>query len=307
MGTASRRVAVGRTLLAVIPRLVLLLLLLTGSALADDRGDPAKPAPDRPEEAPEGQDPKPEEPRPKPEEPDKPKPKMRGEVEWWTLDVGLERAKKERRALILVYAGAQPDAFWEEISERVIANNKKTLEHYIAIEVPRPVPRAGIEILGGLQEEPVVAVGDFRGTILKRWDEKAPPPGNFRSNIRKVLARNQQLAAYFKKVEDQIAKSRYALKQKKYRECVQLFLETEKMELPPGSELVQTRTELRGEIDEVIDERRKKGQELEDKDDLVGAINEYEKIMNEFPLPDVREELRKRVRDLWAKLRGYGG
>lgn len=299
MGTASRRVAVGRILLAVLP-LPLLLLLLPASATAGERGDP-------PNLATAGQDPKPDDPRPKPEEPAKPKPKVRGEVEWWTLDVGLERAKKERRALIFVYAGAQPDAFWEEISERVIGNNKKTLEHYVAIEVPRPVPRAGIEILGGLQEESVVAIGDFRGTILKRWDGEAPGPGNFRSNIRKVLTRNQQLAIYFKKVEDQIAKSRYALKQKKYRECVQLFLETEKMELPAGSELVQARTDLRGEIDEVVDERRKKGQELEDKDDLVGAINEYEKIMNEFPLPDVREELRKRVRDLWAKLRGYGG
>lgn len=249
---------------------------------------------------------KPKEETPK-DKPAKPVPvRVAGGVEFWAVKLGLASAKEARKPLLFVYGGAQPDEFWASIEKRIIGANKKTLKHFVAVVIPRPVPRSAQELLGGIQQEPVIALADFRGTVLKRWDKDAPGPGNFRSMVKKVRLHNAKLAQQFKRAEELIAKSRYALKQKKYKQATLLFLQTEELPLPSGSAPVQERKKLRDEIDEVIDERRKKGKSLEDKEDLIGAINEYEKIMNDFPLPDVRNELRKRVRELWSKLRGFG-
>jgi len=231
---------------------------------------------------------------------------VRGGIPWYDLEVGIAEAQRTLRPLLIVHAGSG-DGIWPTIEERLIEEYRKKLLRFVAVEIPHPMPKSAAKVLGASTDVSVIAFADFQRTLYKRWDGEVPRQGSFRKFLRLTENRTRVIAHNFSTAFAVIEKGRYALKTKKYKKAVQHYLAAEKLPLPPESLPIKERAELRKGLDKVIAERKAEAKVLEDKDDLAASIALYERIMNDFPLPDVKKELRAKVTDLWSRLRGYGG
>ncbi len=244
----------------------------------------------------------------KPKAPDKPV--ERAGLSFHSLVAGTKLSSESYRPLFVVYTGPPSkeegdDSAWKRVESQLVSGTKKQLAKFTSVEVKRTSDKATIEMFGGLSR-PMIALCDFRGVVLKRWDGDLPSRSAFRKFVKRTWEYNSELAGRFAQAKKSIDKARYALKTDRHKEAVQLYLSTEKLELPADSKPVKELAELRKEIDKKIADRKKKADEKEKKKDYYAAIDILEKTMSDFPIPDVRDELRKKITKLWAKLRGFG-
>ncbi|MCA8959746.1 MAG: hypothetical protein KDC38_04510 [Planctomycetes bacterium] len=282
----------------------------------------AQPAPPQPQPAPipaptPGEPDEPREPKEpgKPGEPDEPKKPIavRADVSFFSIPDALADAKMSYKPLLVIYPGPAPAAEgeeaptdpWTSIEKTLLAGQRKALDKYVGVTFVDTSAVAVIERFGGVSKT-LIALCDFGGNVVKRWDGELPSRGAFRKAVRQVYNANRELATRYQKVLQAVDKAHYALKTDKPKEATALYIEAEKVALPPDSEPRKAVTELRRAIDERIEKRKKKAKELEDKKDYLSAIDELQRIMQDFPLPDVRDELRKKTAELWEKLRGFG-
>ncbi|MFN0057931.1 MAG: hypothetical protein ACKVX7_05675 [Planctomycetota bacterium] len=235
-----------------------------------------------------------------------------GGLLWHDMAHGLGLAKKQGSPLLLVYPGAAPgaDLVWADLEKRSFSTGWATegFKQFIAVAVEHPLPEIARSLLGAIESEaPVVCLCDYRGTVLKRWQKQLPERDELRKEARSARARSEQLVTLERRVLELLKKSRYALNTEKYRESVTVLLEAEGLQLPADSDAVGERVRMREDLLKVVATRREKAAKLEEEKKYIEAINSYELIMKDFPLPELTIELRQKIAELWRHVRGVGG
>jgi hypothetical protein len=214
--------------------------------------------------------------------------------------------------VLLVYVGPpdRADAIWQDLEKKSLSGGwvSDAMKEFIAIALEHPLPDSARELFGALETQaPVICLSDFRGTPIKRWTQNAPPAGELRGQMRAAKARNAVLWNEQRRVLEMVRRARYALKTEKYRESVQDLLAAEKLPISQGAGAVDERVKLRREILDVVAVRRQEVEGLEAEKKYIEAIEGYEKLIKDFPLPELTEELQRKVAELWRKIRGIGG
>ena len=237
---------------------------------------------------------------------DKPGP---GGLRWYPLGDGLKLAKKERRPVLFVAVAAKAP-FWTRLEEELFASKSVLgrLERFVpatadpALDGAEPPPPLTVKgLLGDLRGKPAVALLDFRGRVLKRWDDVVPARIKFVKGLKHAAARNEDLARTFGKVEKDLRRVRYGLEIKKYREAVLALLRARAAMIPPQSETGAAITELQAKLEALYLKGEKEAKKLEKDRKLAAAIARYERLIKEFPFPDKVTEWRKKVAELWRR------
>ncbi|MEM7167757.1 MAG: hypothetical protein AAF581_20065 [Planctomycetota bacterium] len=272
-------------------------------ATQDDGGEP--PQPQKPAEKKPAEE-KPAEKEPAEKEPQKPpaKPALpeRCGVSWYTPEAGATEAAKARKPQLVVVPGGEGDGYWKQLASLLEHRSvQKVLGHFVAVDAsPESPGLAQLEhSLGSLQNRQMIVVIDFEGRLLARWKDDVPRRRVFLKGLRQAAKSNDELATTHRSVEQELAKARYALKLKEYRQAVLHVLAAKKPALPPESDLMAQVRDVQKGIDDVYRKREDEAKELEEKRHYVAAIEKYDKMIRDFPFPERMKELRRRITHIY--------
>lgn len=212
---------------------------------------------------------------------------------WLSAGVGLERAAKEKKVALLVWGGRNQEAFWEQLNTTIAGSSplKKRLASILTVRIVNRSEKSLLAAIGHLNERSTIVVVDFRGVTVDRWDGEMPKVSVLSRAVKKAVARNAGIAELYRKVEKIVEKSRYAHRLKKPREAIQLLLEGEKVPLGPESQPVRDLAELRAKLDAECTAELDDARDLEEKSQLVAALDKYQVIQRAYPFPRRKKEM----------------
>jgi len=245
---------------------------------------------------------------------------------------GLARAEAERKALVvIVLPAAIAETYRTELVKSLRASTRERLaESFVVVEVvlieggawppsepvgpaEKPQPwtsersRGFLEgRLGRLGEPPTLALLDFAGTLLARFDGEPPAESRLKKALRGAAAANEKRAKSFAEAEKLLEQLGLALKRKQYTEACRSLIALRAIDLPSDSKPALARQERFAELEEAYAARVATAKKLEDEDHLAEAVAELDRILQEFPLPEWQDELRRRIGILWRKIYGRG-
>ncbi len=243
---------------------------------------------------------------------------------------GLARVEAERKpCLVIVIPVAASEEFRAELARKIRGSTRSLVdEEFVTIEVilgegrawpkaepagpeetpiPWPTTRARAFLegrLGQLGDAPVVSILDFAGTLLVRFDGEPPAEPRLKKAIRAARAANANRKKQFVEAETGIEKFGISLKRKQYSAACRFFMEVRQIDLPLDSKPVADRDKFREDLEKAYKDRIAKVKKLEEKNEFAQAVAEYEKILQEFPLPEWQDEMRSRIGALWRKIYG---
>ena len=241
----------------------------------------------------------------KPEKPTKETPKypVRFDRPWVPVSVGLEKARAERLPLLVVVPDRE-GAVWEALDPGRLKGRtvRKRLKLFITVEGKPGEDRDTRALLGELGGEATLVFLDFRGQVLERWKREFPSRSLFNKRMKQVVLVNDDLAKRFAAAESAIKKARYALKIKKYKEAVQALLKARAVKLPAESEPGAALRKVEDELRVIYEAEEKKAVELEGDGEYTAALEKYQYLSREFPLPEKVDEWRRRIAEIWRKI-----
>ncbi|MCI0652276.1 MAG: hypothetical protein L0Z55_10380 [Planctomycetes bacterium] len=212
---------------------------------------------------------------------------------WLTPSAGLQLAAKTAKPLIFFWPGKEAEAAWLAFEREYFGATafQREMERFIAVRVEKSDDAAIPAGIGSLEDASAIVLLDFRGEILHRWDGELPPRVEVTNRMRKAFRRSEEVAARYASVTRLAEKASYALKLGKCRDAVFMLLEGEKVGVPAGSAPAEDLKRLRTAIDAAYTERAEEAKKAEDAKKLVEALEIYQKMRNDFPLPERTQEL----------------
>ena len=202
--------------------------------------------------------------------------------------------------------------YWKKLDEKYFSKRSvsKLFKHYDTVYAT-PEMAAKDErsktVLGAIGSNPGVVLLDFQGNVQRRWLEKLPTRTKLTKSLKLLAEHNHKIAERFRGVEQAVKKALYAFELKEYRKATLAYVKMESVELPVESEPAKQRAKLLKKISTEFDKREKKAEEKADGGDEMSAIEAYELLMRDFPLPDRKVRIQKRLNELWRKVRGGSG
>ena len=243
---------------------------------------------------------------------------------------GLARAEAERKPIVVIaLAAPAADGYRVGLAKSLRASTREKLaEDYIVIEViigdggawppsepagpaEKPAPWSAERAksflegrLGRLGDAPLLALLDFCGTALVRFDGEPPSEAKLKKALRAAAAANEKRAKTFAEAEKLLEQVGLALKRKLYTEACRTTVTLRAIDLPLDSKPAIARQERFAELETEFAARVAVAKKLEDEDQLAEAVAELDRILQEFPLPEWQDELRRKIGVLWRKIYG---
>jgi hypothetical protein len=243
---------------------------------------------------------------------------------------GLALAVQDRKPLLVIaIPGEVASEYRLELAEKISESTRKRLaKEFITIEIvlgekgawpesepggpeekPTPWPSATARSylenrLGRLGEAPVIAVLDFAGILLVRFDGEPPSSSRIKKAVRGARSLNHGRKKVFEAAEKVLEQLGLALKRKQYKDACRLLIKVREFDLPLDSKPAIDREEREELLAGAYRQRVKEVEKIESKDQLAQAVAEYEKVLQQFPLPEWQSAIRLRIGVLWRKIYG---
>ncbi len=256
-----------------------------------------------------------------PKQPPAAKPKSEPKVfeyqglKFYTLEDGLKRSSESLRPLVVIYPGLESQGRgglglgegtkpnFESVGP-LLESQEKYLKECICAVVTQPVPARAKKSFGEVTQFPTIFILDRTPKIVERWNE-LPKNRVWKRALRKAIKRSLIERRHFVQLEKLVAKSLYAIKTNEYREACLAYLEGAKLKVPKQAKPAQDLIEARKQIDEIAEKRFAEADELENNNKLLDSVQAYEKIVREFPIPELQKRARRNITRIWQKIRPF--
>ncbi len=262
-----------------------------------------------------------------------------GEKAFSTLQEGLEVLRRDYRPLLCVYLaeeengkkvepGVQGKGFAAELKRRFQNRElQKVLRAFVRVnlarkvlELPYPAAKDAApekkkeatkkrirETLGIVPGVPAMVVLDFRERVVRRYQEKLPPQGVLRRELKRIALNLSKLAATARRIEKLMESAEYSYALGETRVAVQriLPLDDQKVQRTLDPVLAERLASVLSRYKDDAAKAMAVGEALESERRYLEAVQAYQKAAFRFPFPEILKK--SAIRQGVAMRKAQGG
>lgn len=222
---------------------------------------------------------------------------QRGAVDLWWSELGKGTLRRIAKGFLVVRIDLDGEGAWGAEAPPVEG------------ETPAPWEKVRARTwltgrIGEVTDRPLLLLLDCAGAPVARSDDELPKDAALKKGLSRTAALSQQRLRSIVEVERGLEVVGIAAKKRRFREACQTFQKLRELDLPSDHPVAEARESRFLDLKKEYDAAFAVARDLEQKDQLTRSLDEYEKVLRDFPLREWDREVRTRIGIVLGRLNG---